>query len=477
MKGTRIISSVQVGLALLFLFICITTLLRLHVEHFFYRDDDAFPDQKAQLDLLSAKLGDLQSKVATALKRMQQSKMTETMPADLNAALVLARSERLMHGNLLVEVAASLDLVKTFLKHMKLSGIPIMASREEANATSNLGEKGEQEQEEEEVGPLVNFFEIEEIRKYIIVRENRFGRKNFMGANATYASIGHACTARKADLEQYMDYDVGDFCKDDWNAGQKLMVMGCDPLPRRRCLARAPPYYQKPYPMSQSLWKLPDDRNVRWNNYVCRNFACLAAKSTRKGFFKCAECFNLSSHEAPRWIGNSSTNAADFSIAEVMQIKPGEIRIGLDFSVSVGTFAVRMREYNATIATATLNLGAPFNEMIALRGLIPLYLSINQRLPFFDNTLDILHSNLFLDGWIDHQTLDFILFDWDRVLRPGGLLWIDKFFCAKVDLEDYLYLFLQLHYKKHRWAVVPKIDKDQKEVFFSAVLEKPPRPF
>jgi len=34
-----------------------------------------------------------------------------------------------------------------------------------------------------------------------------------------------------------------------------------------------------------------------------------------------------------------------------------------------------------------------------------------------------------------------------------------------------------LGYKKHKWVVVPKIDKDGPGVFFSAVLEKPPRPF
>jgi SAM-dependent methyltransferase len=115
--------------------------------------------------------------------------------------------------------------------------------------------------------------------------------------------------------------------------------------------------------------------------------------------------------------------------------------------------------------------------MIALRGLVPLYLTINQRLPFFDNTLDLIHTTRFLDGWIDFVLLDFVLYDWDRVLRPGGLLWIDSFFCLKEDLYVYLEAFKMLRYKKHKWIVVPKIDKDDKEVFFSAVLEKPSRPF
>jgi hypothetical protein len=112
--------------------------------------------------------------------------------------------------------------------------------------------------------------------------------------------------------------------------------------------------------------------------------------------------------------------------------------------------------------------------MIALRGLVPLYITINQRLPFFDNTLDLIHTGGLLDAWIDLQLLDFIVFDWDRVLRPGGFLWLDKFFCTRRDLDDYLYMFLQLRYKKHKWVVSPKSNT---EVYFSALLEKPPSPF
>ncbi|EXB52693.1 hypothetical protein L484_022470 [Morus notabilis] len=325
-------------------------------------------------------------------------------------------------------------------------------------------------------------FLIEEIRKYVKMKPNRLGKQNFMGANGTFTSIGHGCFAMKKELEEYMEYDVGEICNDDWKLAQKLMVHGCDPLPRRRCFSIAPKLYSRPFPINESLWKLPDDRNVRWSHYRCKNFACLANNSTRKGFFKCANCFDLEHHEFPRWIRRENPDprsnlSEDFLAREVIDLKPGEIRIGLDFSIGTGTFAARMREFNVTIVTATINFGAPFSEMIALRGLVPLYLTINQRLPFFDNTLDLIHTTRFLDGWIDFVLLDFILYDWDRVLRPGGLLWIDSFFCDKEDLNDYLESFKMLRYKKHKWVVVPKLDKDDSEVFFSALLEKPPRPF
>ncbi|KAI3975172.1 hypothetical protein MKX01_020573 [Papaver californicum] len=222
------------------------------------------------------------------------------------------------------------------------------------------------------------------------IKPNRLGKKNFMGANGTFTSIGHACFSMKSDLQEYMDYD------------------------------RAPKLYYKPYPINESLWKLPDDCNVRWSGYRCKNFTCLASSASKKGFFKCADCFNLTHHEMPRWIQPVALDprlntTADFLIPEVLKIKPGEIRIGLDFSAGTGSFAARMREFNVTIVTATINFGAPFSEMFLL---------------------------------------------------------------LKHDLRNYLETFKILGYKKHKFVVVPKLDKDDdREVFFSAILEKPPRPF
>ncbi|KAF5961927.1 hypothetical protein HYC85_003136 [Camellia sinensis] len=168
-------------------------------------------------------------------------------------------------------------------------------------------------------------------------------------------------------------------------------------------------------------------------------------------------------------------SGSEFTIDEVLSLKPGKIRVGLDFSPATGAFAAIMREKNATVALARLNLGEPFNEVIALRGLLPLYVSIGSRLPFFDSTLDIVHSTPFLDGWIGIELLQFVLFDWDRVLWPKGILWVDWFFCKKEDMNMYLNEFTRLGYQKLLWRVVPKTDKDSDEMFFSAVLEKPAR--
>lgn len=90
----------------------------------------------------------------------------------------------------------------------------------------------------------------------------------------------------------------------------------------------------------------------------------------------------------------------DYSVDEALNLKEKKIRIGLDIGGGTGTFAVRMRERNVTIITTSMNLNGPFNSFIASRGVIPMYITITQRLPFFENTLDIVHSMHVLSNWI-----------------------------------------------------------------------------
>ena len=450
--------SLQIVLGGLVIIVSLLSLIRFYSAGFFTRNEDIcrqFYGQKDDYDgfdikALSDRVGEvldrmesLQEKLELKVKEMEKHK--EVM--DRNNITRLEYKKYLEE-----EVIRPLDGAHIALRQIRLPKV-------EGIRNSTMKEE-----------PLINTFVIEEIRKYITPKENRTGKINIYGTERIHNTIGHACVLYKKELEEYMGYDIGSYCNDDWNLAQKLMVNGCDPLPRRRCLTRASKVYQKPYPINESLWRLPDGRNVRWSNYQCRNFECLSSKNPKRGYSKCVGCFEMEK-EKLKWVTNSSL-PVDLLINDVLTIKPGEIRIGLDFGVGTGTFAARMREHNVTIVSTALNLGAPFNEMIALRGLIPLYVTLNQRLPFFDNTMDLIHTSGFMDGWIDLLLLDFILYDWDRVLRPGGLLWIDRFFCSRKDLDDYMYTFLQFRYKKHKWAIAPK-SKD--EVYLSALLEKPSR--
>ncbi|XP_065852401.1 probable methyltransferase At1g29790 [Euphorbia lathyris] len=462
----KILGVLQIILGGLVILISLASLYKFYKAGFFLHHEEIchqFYDQNNAYQLFD--VNSLTTRIAQVLDQMEklQEKLEHNVQELEKHSPNLDKSNisRLEYKNYLEnQVIRPLDAATLSLRQIRLPKI----------ANSSIQEV-----------PLINTFIIEEVRKYLTPKENRVGKTNIYGTGKVHSTIGHACVLMRKELEQYMEYDIGSYCDDNWHLAQKLMIGGCDPLPRRRCLTRASKTYQKPYPINESLWKLPDDRNVRWSNYQCRNFECLSSKNPKRGYSKCTGCFEMEK-EKRRWVNNSNSSSnsssdssvlpVDFMINDVLAIKPGEIRIGLDFGVGTGSFAARMRERNVTIVSTALNLGAPFNEMIALRGLVPLYMTLNQRLPFFDNTLDLIHTTGFMDGWIDLLLMDFILFDWDRVLRPGGLLWIDRFFCSKKDLDDYLYMFLQFRYKKHKWVLSPK-SKD--EVFLSALLEKPPR--
>ncbi|KAF8399637.1 hypothetical protein HHK36_015506 [Tetracentron sinense] len=367
-------------------------------------------------------------------------------------------------------IAVSVEKLVDNLSHFY--GDPPLYGKEISNVDEDFSESSDAEVEDGLLGNRV--FNSGELKNYTSPKPNRqSGKKNFLGVEAVYPSIGLACAGVASNVDRFMDHKVYRMCPDDWDVAQKLMASGCDPLPRRRCFSKSPQHYSKPLPINSSLWNTPSDTNILWTHYKCKDYSCLVSNDGKRGFFKCTDCFEISKRG---WeISSNKSISAEFTIDEVLRLKPDEIRIGLDFSPTAGTFAAIMREKNVTIASATLNLGAPFSEVIALRGLLPLYISIGSRLPFFDNTLDIVHSTLFLDGWIGLELLQYILFDWDRVLRPKGILWVDRFFCSKEDMKLYLDEFTKMGYKKLLWRVVPKTDKMGDELFFSAVLEKPLR--
>jgi SAM-dependent methyltransferase len=316
-----------------------------------------------------------------------------------------------------------------------------------------------------------------ELGEYTAVRKLPLGFNPALNSDSIISSIGHGCALLKSDLEKFMDYTVGGECPDDEPLAQKLLLGGCEPLPRRRCFARKPEKYTEPVPFPESLWTLPDDNNFLWTAHPCKSFECLNERAKKKVFADCLDCFDLDGREKHRWVDNAGS--LDFTIDEVVHMKPrGTLKIGLDIGGGTGSFAARMREYNVTIVTSTLNLNGPFNNFIAHRGLVPLFLTVSQRLPFADNTLDVVHSMHVLSNWIPNENLEFILFDIDRVLRPGGFFWLDHFFCVEKELATFVPMIEQLGYIKHKWNIGEKLDRgaELQERYISGLLEKPKGP-
>ncbi|KAL8523082.1 hypothetical protein ACS0TY_013157 [Phlomoides rotata] len=205
-----------------------------------------------------------------------------------------------------------------------------------------------------------------------------------------------------------------------------------------------------------AIYGLPDvHKHILCLGGGCKNLACLNSKKLN---WDCGGCFDIvRGFETQRYVKALSKN--DFLIDDVLFMGSGGIRIGFDIGGGSGTFAARMAERNVTVITATLNLDAPFNEFIAARGLFSLYFSLDYRFPFYDNVFDLVHASNGLDVGGRPEKLEFLMFDIDRVLRSGGLFWLDNFYCSTDDKKKTLTRLIErLGYKKLKWIVEPDCD-------------------
>lgn len=303
-----------------------------------------------------------------------------------------------------------------------------------------------------------------------------FGHSPRIGSDEIHMNIGEACLRLHDELNQYMTYEIGGECPVDDILAESLMLKGCEPLPRRRCHPKSPASYVEPTPLPDSLWKIPPDTSIIWDPYSCKSYQCLVDRKNEPGGSNdCKDCFDLQGKEKGRWTFDDG--GLDFGIDQVLATKTaGTIRVGVDLGGGTGTFAARMKERNVTIITSTLNLDGPFNNMVASRGLIPMHVSLSQRLPFFENTLDIVHSMNIIGNWIPDTMLEFLLSDIYRVLRPGGIFWLDHFFCFDSQLnQTYVPMLDRVGFNKLRWHVGSKLDPGvHKNVWYiSALMEKP----
>uniref|UniRef100_A0A0D9W5H2 Methyltransferase type 11 domain-containing protein n=1 Tax=Leersia perrieri TaxID=77586 RepID=A0A0D9W5H2_9ORYZ len=301
------------------------------------------------------------------------------------------------------------------------------------------------------------------------------------GTDELYPGLGFACRNFQDELTRYMTYDVAGECPDDDALALRLVLKGCEPLPRRRCRPRrfsSSPYVE-PRPMPGSLWSIPPDGTVaNWSPYTCKNYTCLVARArARGGSYECKDCFDLSvsGKERRRWMSDSR-DGVGFGIDAVLATRSlGTVRVGLDIGGGTGTFAARMAERNVTVVTTTLDAGAPFAAFVAARGLVPLQLTVMHRLPFADAVLDIVHT-MQLSGWVPGAVLEFALFDVYRVLRPGGVFWLDHFFCHGTQLNaTYVPVLDRVGFRRLRWKATRKLDlgAERNEWYVSALLEKP----
>ncbi|XP_057950309.1 probable methyltransferase At1g29790 [Malania oleifera] len=287
--------------------------------------------------------------------------------------------------------------------------------------------------------------------------------------HAHISPIASSCRHHSQLLHRYMNYTPFSPCPYDADLAEALILRGCHPLPRRRCFSKTPPKPPSSLPSNPFPSSLPDSA-VDWDKYSCKSFACLNRFNENLGFDSNLEVSKFMYYKSD----------LDLPIPQLLELARSSrsiLRLGLDIGGGSGTFAARMKMYNVTVVTTTMNLGAPYNEAAAARGLVPLHVPLQQRLPVFDGVMDIVRCGHAVNRWIPVTAMEFLFFDVDRVLRGGGYFWLDRFFCKKVDLEKvYAPLIWKLGYKKVKWATASKTDSSgvkNGEVYLTALLQKP----
>ncbi|KAG6477910.1 probable methyltransferase At1g29790 [Zingiber officinale] len=287
---------------------------------------------------------------------------------------------------------------------------------------------------------------------------------------ARIAPIASACSDHPDLLHRYMNYTPFAACPgDDARAlAEALILRGCHPLPRRRCFSPTAPKPLTSLP-SDPFAPLPDAAVLWPSSAPCRSFSCLSASL---GFDPKVE--------STRFL--SARSVLDLPLTQLLNLArsagAAPIRLGLDVGGGTGTLAAQLRRLaNATLLTITLDLGAPYSEAAAIRGLVPLHAPLQQRFPVQDGVLDLVRTGHAVNRWIPVPALEFLLYDADRVLRAGGLLWVDHFFCRAGDLEAvYAPIIARFGYRRIKWAVANKTDGGglkNGEVYLTALLQKP----
>ncbi|KAJ4778034.1 S-adenosyl-L-methionine-dependent methyltransferases superfamily protein [Rhynchospora pubera] len=249
------------------------------------------------------------------------------------------------------------------------------------------------------------------------------------------SAISSACASHPTLLRQYMNYTPFSPCPSSSSSlAESLLLRGCHPLPRRRCFSLIPT----------------------------------------------SNPSSLSNTQDPNFLSVRST--LDLSVPQLLRLArisgAAPINLALDVAGGSGSLADALRRAsNTTVLTTTLNLGHPFSQTAASRGFVPLHSPLQSRFPVQDGVLDLVRTGHAVNRWIPIPVLEFLVYDVDRVLRPGGLLWIDHFFCKGVDLDPvYRPLVSRLGYRTIKWAVGDKTDAGgvkNREVYLTALLQKP----
>ncbi|EAZ17094.1 hypothetical protein OsJ_32593 [Oryza sativa Japonica Group] len=293
------------------------------------------------------------------------------------------------------------------------------------------------------------------------------------------APLASACSAHPDLLHRFMSYTPFSPCPDDaLSLAEPLLLRGCHPLPRRRCFSSSS------ISSSHNLNNLPTDpfsplpdSAVRWPpGAKCTSFSCLPPSLG----------FDLARTEAARFL--RAEGPLDLTVPQLLRPGIAQPRGAHPAGAGRGRRdgdaggAPQAGGQRPPLFTTTMNLGAPYSEAAAARGVVPLHAPLQQRFPVGDATMDLVRAGHAVNRWIPEAALEFLWYDADRVLRPRGLLWVDHFWCRRPDLAAvYQPMLRRLGYKTLKWAVADKTTPTptappgakHDHVYLTALLQKP----
>ncbi|CAD6205403.1 unnamed protein product [Miscanthus lutarioriparius] len=253
------------------------------------------------------------------------------------------------------------------------------------------------------------------------------------------APVASACSAHPDLLHRYMSYTPFAPCPDDaLSLAEPLLLRGCHPLPRRRCFSPTASASASKLLPTDPFAPLPDAA-VRWpKEGKCKSFSCLPPSLG----------FDVARTEAARFLrargalGPDGAAAAAAGLAELGGVHPARARHRRRHGHAGGA-AQEARQCHGADDHNEPGRALLGSDRGAWGG--PAARAAAAAVP---------------GGRRDHgreAALEFLWYDTDRVLRPGGLLWVDHFWCRRSNLEGvYAAMLRRLGYKTIKWVAADK---------------------
>ena len=246
-----------------------------------------------------------------------------------------------------------------------------------------------------------------------------------------YGSGGGGGSAECRRLHRsYNNYTLRGPCPFDRHLVEALSYLdGCPPPGLRLCHTPAP---LTPQRRSGTADEALNDRAVEWRSFKpLRHFGDAATAATTgklPGILEPKDGQTWAAVEFPpdaarlkwrRYIGRLGTF-----------VPLDTVRVAIDVGGGAGHFGAVLKSMHPNVSTITLTkdnsigpkyyFDLPFVEMAVNQGGIALLWSATRRLPLPDRSIDMIHSRMAVPMSLDSDVNEGQLYDWDRMLKPGG---------------------------------------------------------